>query len=163
MLLQGGSHCLENVKRSRSWALDNADKVRAKRYYADKVRRMLSCLLEINPNVESGSVCSHFLPPQYVTSKLYCLWGCHWSQNVWRAKKKPKAHLLRAPSDIRLHKGPEPGFLFSHLSRVTFTLHVQTKASQKRGEHRIINIQLAGAAANDLFCCFVSVLSRGWT
>lgn len=71
------------------------------------------------------------------------------------AGQKTEAHLLRAPSDIRLHKGPEPGFLFSHLSRVTFTLHVQTKASQKRGEHRIINIQLAGAAANDLFCCFV--------
>lgn len=125
-----------------------------------KVRRMLSCLLEMNPNVESGSVCLH--PPPNMWHPNCTASGDVTGARMYGGPKKTKAHLLRAPSDIRLRKGPESGFLFSHLSRLTFTLHVQTKASQKRGEHRIINIQLAGAAANDLFCC-VSVLLSGWT
>ncbi len=91
-----------------------------------------------------------FLNRNDIAYKFYCLLGCSLSQNVRYARPKPISHLLQAPSDILLHKGYELGFLFSHLS-LWWHLQYTCKCVAKWGEHRIINIQLPRAAANDTF------------
>lgn len=55
-----------------------------------------------------------------------------------------------------LQKGSKPGFWFSQLSSVTFTLHVQTKLrgkKERKREHMITINQLRGATGKELFVC----------
>ena len=115
------------------------------------------------PNSKSGNVCLHiankFLNTDDTAYTFYCLGECPLSQNL-PPRPTPISHLLQTASDILLHKGYEPGFLFSHLS-LRWHLQYKCKWVAKREEHRIINIQLHRAAANDACCCFLLVLRGG--
>lgn len=107
-------------------------------------------LQEMNPNCKSENVCLRIANKFLNTDDIHILLplGMSWARIY--ARPKPISHLLQAPSDILLHKGYELGFLFSHLS-LWWHLQYTCKWVAKRGEHRIINIQLHRAAANDIF------------